>query len=101
MTFLEMGILAMSKLIKYEFNYTVDETKTEGTGKPVWFIVKTSKLYTVRKSELPYQIMGRIVGPFTSRESAEAHRQSRIYEYGKDSVVYCHSAYYSDLMEAP
>lgn len=85
--------------MKYKLEYEVDEKHNEGTAKPIWYIVVTDGQRLVRKDQFPYEIMNRIIGPFISRENAEKHRQHRLYEYGKGSVVYCASGYYSDLQE--
>jgi hypothetical protein len=83
---------------RFTLDYEVDDSKVEGTAKPIWYIVH-GKSRLVNKADFCYYIMSCIVGPFCSRESAEKHRKSRIYYYGENSVVYCHSGYYSDLLE--
>ena len=88
----------MSKTL-YGINYIVDDSESEGTSRPIWYIIRCDRQRLVNKKELQYEIMNRIIGPFGSRRTAEHHRQSRIYDYGEDSVVFCHSAYYSDLAE--
>lgn len=67
---------------------------------PIWYIVMTQGQRLVRKEAFPYYIMSKIVGPFGSRKRAEEHRKAREYHYGEDSVVFCHSAYYSDLTKS-
>ena len=83
--------------MKYKLEYEVADNNTEGTARPVWYVVITNGQRLVRKQDFPFQIMSRIIGPFSSRENAEKHRKSRIYAYGEGSVVFCQSAYYSDI----
>ena len=74
----------------------VKSSKTEGTSYPWWFIVMNNNgIRFTKKEHFTHAIAMSIVGPFFSRESAEEHRKSRIYEYGKDSIVWCGSGYYS------
>lgn len=66
----------------------------DGTAYPWWAVVAKNRMG-------PSAILA---GPFFSRERAEQHRQARLYEYGKGSVVWCFSGYqswhYRDLREA-
>jgi hypothetical protein len=74
----------------------IHESKTEGTSFPWWFIVMNNNhIRFARKEIFTHAIAQSIIGPFFSRESAEAHRKARIYEYGRDSIVWCGSGYYS------
>lgn len=65
----------------------------EGTAYPWWCVVAKNRMGA---SSI-------LAGPFFSRERAEAHRQARICEYGKGSIVYCFSGYnsgdYRDLVD--
>lgn len=63
----------------------------EGTAAPWWAIILPRQI--MRKSIS--QIANCVIGPFFSREDADNHRKSRIYEYGEDSGVWCFSGYYS------
>lgn len=70
--------------------------KVESTSWPWWFIVSPGNhIRFATKEKFSYAIAMSITGPFFSRESAENHRLSRIYDYGKDSIVWCGSGYHS------
>jgi hypothetical protein len=72
----------------------VDIENNEGTDSPWWTIVIPRQ--NLRKdSNACHNIAGMIVGPFFSRDKAQAHLDSRRYEYGSNAVVYCHSGYWS------
>lgn len=89
----------MSKQIKLDKDkpIKIDPNKREGTSFPWWFIVlNNNHIRFSKKENFTGAIAMSIVGPFFSRESAENHRQSRIYEYGGDSIVWCGSGYYSN-----
>ena len=43
-----------------------------------------------------YAIASMITGPFFSREEATLELERRRYHYGKNAVVYCHSACYTN-----
>lgn len=68
--------------------------ENDGTSHPWWAVVSKSRMGA-------HAILA---GPFFSRERAEQHRQARLYEYGKGSVVWCfsghNSQHYRDLREA-
>jgi hypothetical protein len=83
--------------VKYKFEYEVTDDKTEGTSFPIWFIVICSGQRLVSKGDMPYYIMQKVVGPFSSRESAERQRRKRLHHYGESSVVFCASAHESDI----
>ena len=69
----------------------INNTDNEGTESPWWGII------------MPRQIMKKdgeaiahcIKGIYFSREAAEAHLNSRRYEYGGDAIVYCFSGDWS------
>ena len=69
----------------------------EGTKAPWWMIIKPSKLIGLSaNSDITGAVgMSAVVGPFFSRESAEAQLESRRYAYGDDAVVWCASGYES------
>ena len=66
----------------------------DATAHPWWAVVAENRMG-------PHAILA---GPFFSRERAEQHRQARLYEYGKGSIVWCfsghNSQHYKDLREA-
>ena len=64
---------------------TTPPDKNEATAYPWWAIV--------RKGSFGRYIM--LVGPFFSREEAEAQRKRRIYDYGEKSFVFCYSGHES------
>lgn len=71
--------------------------KTESTSFPWWFIVcPHNHIRFSQKNNFAATIAMSIIGPFFSRESAENHRLSRVYEYGRDSIVWCGSGYWSN-----
>jgi hypothetical protein len=68
-----------------------DSDKNEGTSFPWWAIVVPRQI--MRKD--PCAIASCIVGVWFSRESAEAHLNSRRHEYDDSAIVYCFSGYWS------
>ena len=69
-----------------------DSDKNEGTDSPWWAIIIPRQI--MRKD--PHEIASCIVdGVWFSRESAEAHLNSRWSEYGSGAIVYCFSGYWS------
>lgn len=81
---------ALEKARALLFAYSDNEI----TAHPWWAVVRT-------KRKGPAAI---VAGPFFSRERAESYRQQRMYEHGKDTIVYCfsghNSQHYRDLREA-
>lgn len=63
----------------------------EGTDTPQWFVVDPKQNMRADVATAA----GQFVGPFFSRERAEAYLKSRRYEYGPKAVVWCASAYYA------
>ena len=68
-----------------------DSDKNEGTAYPWWAIVIPRQI--MRKD--PHAIACCIKGVYFSRESAEAHLNSRRYEYGENAIVHCFGGYWS------
>ena len=68
--------------------------RNEMTADPWWAIVAKNRMGS----------NAILAGPFFSRERAEEHRQARLYEYGKGSIVFCFSGHrsqhYKDLRAA-
>lgn len=62
-------------------------TENDGTSWPYWAICKR----TPRTSEIVL-----VQGIWFNRQDAQAHLNSRLYEYGKSVFVYCFSGYHSD-----
>ena len=69
-----------------------DSDKNEGTDSPWWVIIMPRQIMRKDPSSTASCI---VEGVWFSRESAEAHLESRRHEYGKDAVVYCFSGHWS------
>ena len=52
----------------YKLEYEVPDNNTEGTSKPIWYIVIREGQRLVSKDQFTYEIMRRIIGPFKSRD---------------------------------
>ena len=94
-----MVIGGKMKSKKFNMDYVVDDNMSESTSYPLWFIIAYRKPALRKFEDNIHHIMDMVIGPFTSRKNAEAHRQARIYDYGERSIVYCKSCYYSDIKE--
>lgn len=67
-------------------------TDNEATESPYWLILDPAQNMRCNIHELA----GQIIGPFFSREDAQAHLDSRRYAFSKRAVVYCCSGYWSE-----
>lgn len=73
----------------------VDMDNNEGTSAPWWMIVDPKQNMSTGRDAC-YNIASMITGPFFSRREAQAHLDSRRYDFGANAVVYCHSGCWSD-----
>lgn len=65
--------------------------KCEATESPYWLILDPGYTWTGRAD----MVAEMVTGPFFSRESAEAHLETRRYAFGRNAIVYCHSGCWS------
>ena len=68
--------------------------ENEGTAAPWWVIIDPEQNFNKDISGVR-NIAGMVIGPYFSREEANAELRDRSYYYSKNAVVYCMGGSYT------